>query len=118
GERHSRLARIQGKVWDQLYSPTSLAQVDNHARGQLAEQLSKELREVIGKTNPKAELVCQSSLLALILRAIPPALGGIGCASEECVAVAREVLDLHQRCMASMRDYRNNPFMLNKYLSW
>lgn len=62
GERHSRLARIQGKVWDQLYSPTSLAQVDNHARGQLAEQLSKELREVIGKTNPKVSVCLHYSV--------------------------------------------------------
>lgn len=50
-ERHSRLGRIQGKVWDTLYSPTSLARVDGHVRGQLAEGLAKELRELIDKTH-------------------------------------------------------------------
>ncbi|RFU31755.1 hypothetical protein B7463_g4585, partial [Scytalidium lignicola] len=139
-ERHSRLGRIQGKVWDQLYSPTSLAQVDGHVRGQLAEGLAKELRELIGKIHSEisnttqqlsedgqdtlrdvylqAELVCQYSLLALILRAIPPALGSLGSASDDCIAVAREVLDLHQRCVTSMRENKNDPFMLSKYLSW
>lgn len=49
-ERHCRLGRIQGRVWDQLYSPTSIAQVDSHVRSQLAEGLAEELRELIGKT--------------------------------------------------------------------
>ena len=51
GERHSKLGRIQGKVWDQLYSPTSLAHANTQVRGQIAEGLADELREIINRTH-------------------------------------------------------------------
>lgn len=51
GELHSKLGRIQGKVWDELYSPTSLAQVDTLVRAQTAERLADELLELISKTH-------------------------------------------------------------------
>lgn len=37
---------------------------------------------------------------------------------DECITVARNVLDLHQRCVTSIRDFTLDPFMLDKYLSW
>jgi hypothetical protein len=60
------------------------------------------------------DLVCQSSMLALILRAIPEPGGGV---SDDCVAVAREVLAMHEQCMAAVRG-APDPLMVTKYLNW
>lgn len=44
--RRTRLARIQGKVYDQLYNPEGLSKPE-YERGKIAESLARELREVI-----------------------------------------------------------------------
>ena len=62
----------------------------------------------------RADMVCHSSLLVLILRAFPAASGaGIN----ECVTAARDTLELHQECMNSVRDC-NNPLLITKYITW
>lgn len=43
---HSRLARIQGRIYDRLYSPAALGQ-DVEERGRVAEALAGELRQLI-----------------------------------------------------------------------
>jgi len=48
--RSVRVARIQEKVQDQLYSPTSLARPDTR-RAQIAEGLAADLREIIKETH-------------------------------------------------------------------
>lgn len=48
--RSTRLARIQGKVYDQLYSPAGLARAEDE-RGNMAEALARNLRELINETN-------------------------------------------------------------------
>ncbi|KIX01886.1 uncharacterized protein Z518_07825 [Rhinocladiella mackenziei CBS 650.93] len=137
--RSTKIAKIQGRVYDQLYSPVGLSWPD-YERGQVAEVLADELRALInethievcdasdhpseGETDPmravylRCELICQSSLLALILRAIPPAPGSLGGVSDDCVAVARETLDIHQQCMQQVRSCKSDPFMITKYLNW
>jgi hypothetical protein len=50
-DRHTRLGRIQGMIYDQLYSVAGSTQTDDFARGRIAIQLAKELREVIKKTH-------------------------------------------------------------------
>jgi hypothetical protein len=47
--RFVKQARIQGRVYAQLYSPTGLARHDKE-RGEVAERLAVELRELIGQT--------------------------------------------------------------------
>jgi hypothetical protein len=64
------------------------------------------------------DLVCQSSVLALILRAITTAPGSLTGVSDDCVAVARDALDLHEQCMQSVYNCKSNPFMVTKYISW
>ena len=66
----------------------------------------------------QCDLVCQTSLLAFILRAVPATGGCISAASGECVAVARDALDTHERCMREVRGCKNDAFLVTKYISW
>ena len=47
--RHTRLARIQGKAYDQLCSPAAPSQPSNEC-GHMIEVLSRELQEIIDET--------------------------------------------------------------------
>jgi len=58
--RSTRLARIQGKVYDHLYSPAGLFLPANE-RGHLARAIARDLRELINETHADV-LVCPSSL--------------------------------------------------------
>ncbi|WAO96393.1 Zn(2)-C6 fungal-type domain-containing protein [Fusarium falciforme] len=122
--RFIKVSRVQRQVYDRLYSPASLsASADD--RYQTCQRLSQEMRATIYETRVelseatiKAEtgdseadpmrviylqcdFVCQSSLLALILKAIPP--GQHPDIPDNCIAVARSTLDMHERCMEGMR---------------
>jgi hypothetical protein len=66
----------------------------------------------------QCDLVCFYSLLTLILRAIPASGDSSSCVSDECVAVARDALDIHQQCIVGIRGFKNDPFMVTKYLNW
>jgi len=48
--RGNRLGRIQGNVYDQLYSPEGLSRPDDE-RGRMAEALARELRGLINETH-------------------------------------------------------------------
>ncbi len=48
--RTIKLTRIQGKVYDQLYSPEGLSRPENE-RGMLAKTLAEELRDLIDMTH-------------------------------------------------------------------
>ncbi|KIW09779.1 hypothetical protein PV08_11879 [Exophiala spinifera] len=133
----TRQSMIQGQVYDQLYSPSGLSKSD-HERRTIVNALALELRELIQETrvdimnaeqldpnvNPMAivylrcDLVCSSSTLALILRAAPAPGESANRASEECVTVAREVMDIHQQCMDSVKSWKGNTAMLQKYINW
>ncbi|KAI8953772.1 fungal-specific transcription factor domain-containing protein [Xylaria longipes] len=131
-------SRIQGKIYDQLYSPTGLARFDVE-RGLMAQSLASELREIISETkiachNPvlapgaehdkmlavylKIELVRQLSLLTLILRAVPAAAGSPSTITDECAMAAHETLDLHQQAMAAIEDCKDDQFTMHRYLHW
>ncbi|KAI1127902.1 fungal-specific transcription factor domain-containing protein [Nemania abortiva] len=136
--RCSRNSRIQGKIYEQLYSPTGLA-VFNVQRGEMAQALASELREIIDETRTacdsplpvlgteqdkmravylKIEIVKQLSLLTLILRAIPAPPGSPTTITDECAAVAHETLDMHQQCMVAIEESKDDQFMTNRYLNW
>ncbi len=66
----------------------------------------------------QCDLVCQSSLLALILRAVPTLQNSPSSISDECVAVARETLNIHQQCMASIGNRKDDPSIVMKYINW
>jgi hypothetical protein len=66
----------------------------------------------------QCDLVCQYSLLALILRAIPTGQGFLSGVLDDCVVVARDALDMHEQCMKDLRGCKNDPFMVTKYINW
>ncbi|KAI0173200.1 hypothetical protein GGR52DRAFT_579960 [Hypoxylon sp. FL1284] len=137
--RTVKLSRLQGKIYDQLYSPTGLCRHEDD-RGRLAKEFARELRGLIDRTHAeirdsadkqndinsdtmriiylRCDLVCQSSLLALILRAIPTSPGLVSGVSDESVTVAREVMEIHQQCMLDVRTCKAGPAMVSKYINW
>ncbi|KAK7432250.1 hypothetical protein QQZ08_001195 [Neonectria magnoliae] len=134
--RSVKVARIQKRVYNQLYS-TAGQSLSSEQRRRSVQVLSKELRELIeeGRADiseavgqlgdPEADtmkivylhcdLVCETSLLVLILRAMPPGQGSD--VSEECVVAARDTLDMHQHCMELVRGCRD-PLLVTRYITW
>ncbi|KAJ4221144.1 hypothetical protein NW759_007214 [Fusarium solani] len=136
--RFIKVARVQRQVYDRLYSPASLS-ASAEDRYQTCQTLSQEMRETIDETHvelseatSKAEagdsdvdpmrviylqcdFVCQSSLLALILKAIPP--GQYTDIPDNCIGVARSTLDMHETCMEGMRRCKD-PLLVRKYVNW
>ncbi|KAI0879413.1 fungal-specific transcription factor domain-containing protein [Hypoxylon argillaceum] len=116
--RCSQTSRIQGKIYDQLFSPVGLAAFDIE-RGETARALASELRGIIEETrtafhNPtpalpgavhdkmravylKIEQTKQLALLTLILRAVPAPPGSPTTIADECAAAAHETLEMHQQ---------------------
>ena len=72
----------------------------------------------VGKAYMQCELICQYSLLALILRAAPASAGFSSSVSDECLAVAREALHVHEACVATIRNCKREPLMLARYVNW
>ncbi|RDW74799.1 hypothetical protein BP6252_05941 [Coleophoma cylindrospora] len=137
--RSTKLGRLNGIVYDQLYSPTGLSRPDDE-RTFIAATLAGDLRELINdtrteisnvpdhhiddETDPmritylRCDLVCEFSILALILRAIPMTQGSMNGILDDCLAVAREALDIHEQCMKDLQGCKNDPFMVTKYINW
>ncbi|KAH8898669.1 hypothetical protein GQ53DRAFT_635840 [Thozetella sp. PMI_491] len=138
--RYIRLARIQGQVYDQLFSPTGLYHTSDQERSIMAAAFAEQLRPLIKETHREAladveypedcepdplrviylqcELICQCSLLTLVLRAVPSTSNPLSISSDDCVATAREVLDIHQQCVEGARRCKNDPLMASKYMNW
>ncbi|KAI0468679.1 fungal-specific transcription factor domain-containing protein [Xylaria cf. heliscus] len=135
--RCAQTASMQGKIYDQLYSPSGLARFDVE-RGLSAQMLASEFREIISDTkiacynpiNPpgaeedkmravylKVELVKQLAILTLILRAIPTPVGSPSTITDECAMAAHETLDMHQQAVAAIEDSKDR-FMTHRYLHW
>lgn len=64
----------------------------------------------------QADLVCHTSILTSILRALPPAFEDPSISSEYVVA-ARAVFDIHEQCMVRVRQ-SNDPPTIARYLNW
>ncbi|KAF2117979.1 hypothetical protein BDV96DRAFT_406881 [Lophiotrema nucula] len=135
--RSTRLGRIHGMVYDQLYSPASLDRPVAE-RTRAVESLAQSMRLLINDTHaevvdatsiqsndepdlmqamlPKCDLVCETSLLALILRARPATAGFMGGISDDCVIAAREALEMHEQCMNHLKALGND--MIVTYVNW
>ncbi|KAF2447202.1 hypothetical protein P171DRAFT_384374 [Karstenula rhodostoma CBS 690.94] len=134
-----RTARIQGRAYDELYSPKGLLREETE-RAYVAESLATELQQCIDDTRAaiserigsltantadpvgvlymQCELICQYSLLALVLRAVPVSVGAVCSISDECLKVAREALRAHEECISTIRSCKNEPLMLMRYVNW
>ncbi|KAF7589690.1 hypothetical protein BBP40_003937 [Aspergillus hancockii] len=126
------LARIQGGVYEKLYSPAALSQSESE-RVTNARQLASDMqwsvmepyRQVFAnrpKTSPmeahyiKSDEVCRLSVLTLIYRAIPPPADSPSTFIAECIEVARAALHSHQECMATLKE--SSDTMISSYLHW
>lgn len=141
--RYLHVSRIQRQVWDRLYSPAGLA-TPAHERGLVVQDLAGQLRAVLEdvyteisallpteparragdpETDPmrivylQCDLVCNLSLLTLVLRAVPVPMGESWQVSHECVEVARNTFEVHQQCIRSVHACRD-PLIVKKYISW
>ncbi|PYH60922.1 putative C6 transcription factor [Aspergillus niger CBS 101883] len=113
-----RFATIQGKVYELLYSPAALARPESeraaHAR-QLASEVQQEImepfegiqfdkqRSPVDEVFFRSDKVARLSVLTLIYRAIPPQ-GTQGTFIHECIETARSALEVHQGCMAEVKE--------------
>ena len=66
----------------------------------------------------KGEQVIEYSLLALILRAIPPGAKHQGGISEGCISASRKTLDLHEQCINALWTRTNDPVLRARYINW
>ncbi|KAL3601791.1 hypothetical protein FPOAC2_06065 [Fusarium poae] len=134
--RAIRFGRIQGRIYSHLYSPEGLASTDE-VRGGAASILAQEIQSIIDETQADisaalcrnamveqdparvvylhCDLVCQSSMMSMVLRAIPAS--GNTDATDGCVTVARNTLDLHGQCM-KLVDGCRDPLLMKRYISW
>ncbi|TLD18503.1 hypothetical protein PspLS_10185 [Pyricularia sp. CBS 133598] len=140
----TRHAHVQGRIYDELYSPAAL-RLPVERRVQTARELAAELRNMMGMLPsmeiyqlPKAsqdkkydagvldmlmksDRVSMLSSLALCYRAIPPDgrdMGGDGISrtfNQECIEVAREAMQAHEGCMQLMRESRD---LATAYIHW
>ncbi|EYB21754.1 hypothetical protein FG05_03559 [Fusarium graminearum] len=133
--RAIRFGRIQGRIYSHLYSPEGLTYT-NDAREEAAGVLAQEIQSIIDETQADiaaalcqsstveedparviylhCDLVCQSSMMSMVLRAIPTPTGTD--AIDNCVTVARNTLDLHGQCM-KLVDGCKNPLLMKRYIS-
>ncbi|VUC32933.1 unnamed protein product [Clonostachys rosea] len=139
--RSVRVARVQGNVYEQLYSPAAISVANNSTRIHSAEQLAEQLRNLIGEiyselhaaeanyeqdalSDPlqeyhlQCDLVCLTSLLTLILRAVPLPLESLGGSPSSYVTAARDVFDIHHKCMMGIKQRGIGCSMNRKYINW
>ncbi|KAL4903369.1 hypothetical protein BDW74DRAFT_186052 [Aspergillus multicolor] len=125
------LARIQGLVYQHLYSPAALRQEEVsrvvEARRLAAEMEDRVMRpfrllyptfdnlNAIECLYVKCDEVCRFSVLTLIYRAIPPQ-PGTGTFVKECIEAARSALQTHKSSMGMLTEA--NEVMKLSYLHW
>ncbi|KAL4888603.1 fungal-specific transcription factor domain protein [Aspergillus ambiguus] len=125
-------ARMQGKVYETLYSPTALNKPEEQRDSQ-ARKLASELQWTVIEPHKKdidrqslslydaiavkADEVAHLSLLAMIYRAIPGQDGSSGSSINECVETARAALECHQQCMEMLKECNESHVVLI-YFHW
>ncbi|KAF4336094.1 hypothetical protein FBEOM_10030 [Fusarium beomiforme] len=134
--RSIRMGRIHGKAYDQLYSHEGLS-ASTYSRCEAAKKLSQELQLIVDETHAEiakalaegqgingdpmkviylhCDLVCQSSLMAMVLRVLPGSHGTY--VHESCITVARNTLDLHDQCMKLVNGCKD-PLLIRRYINW
>ncbi|KAF7627904.1 fungal-specific transcription factor domain protein [Aspergillus flavus] len=125
-------ARIQGRVYEMLYSPKALSQPEEQRASQ-ALQLASELQWMVMEPHKKeidrqslslydslsvkTDEVAHLTLLTMIYRAIPAQDGTPGGFTSECVETARAALEHHQQCMKMLNACNKRQAVIS-YLHW
>ncbi|GIJ85287.1 hypothetical protein Asppvi_004143 [Aspergillus pseudoviridinutans] len=127
-----KTAEIQGKVYEQLYSPAALSGPERE-RALCARQLASEMEVAVMEPFKKLERssdsvseiegfliksdeVSRFSILTLIYRAIPASGESTTTFVPECIETARAALESHQVCMTNLRE--SSEATKCSYLHW
>ncbi|KAH1498459.1 hypothetical protein LV164_003766 [Aspergillus fumigatus] len=127
-----KTAEIQGKVYEQLYSPAALSRPERE-RVFCARQLASEMevavmepfKELERSSRPlseaedfliKSDEVSRLAILTLIYRAVPASGTSTTTFVPECIETARAALESHQACMTRLRE--STEAMKCSYLHW
>ncbi|KAL3460019.1 hypothetical protein BJX64DRAFT_193441 [Aspergillus heterothallicus] len=127
-----QMAKIQGLLYEKLYSPAALCQ-DLKLRMAEARSLAARMQDDVmypfEKIYPllnsmtrvesmyiQCDEVCRFSTLTLIYRAIPPQIGSTGTFVEECIQSARRALRSHRSCMGLLKEATAGTKL--SYLHW
>ncbi|KAB8234773.1 hypothetical protein BDV23DRAFT_30138 [Aspergillus alliaceus] len=129
-----QLARIQGKVYEMLYSPAALRKPASEralCARQLASEMQSSVTEPFKKVTPKisgisdldeiylrSDEVCRLSVLTLIYRAIPANADSPSTFIDECIETARLTLAMHQDCMTMLEQGNRSNEVKCSYLHW
>ncbi|XPS76842.1 hypothetical protein M3J09_008886 [Ascochyta lentis] len=127
-----KLAGIQGRVYEDLYSPRALKQ-PRASRAAKADSLVLEIRQTWAEHDQIGHIpgtpeethdvfmlgdkVTLSTTLTLVLRAVPSTDSQSLSCSQDCLAAARQAMQLHQTCttkFATMSDKH----VFSEYLHW
>ncbi|EQB52059.1 hypothetical protein CGLO_08344 [Colletotrichum gloeosporioides Cg-14] len=130
-------AKCQGKIYEMLYSPDSMAQ-PYHVRQTRVHELVSMLHDVETRTqeaNAKwgdraremvegafvdfcliSDSVLRLSMLTMVYRAAPRAEGSPTTFSPECIKAARAALEKHQECVSVMR--KSHDVYFATYIHW
>ncbi|KAF2018575.1 hypothetical protein BU24DRAFT_418099 [Aaosphaeria arxii CBS 175.79] len=125
-----KLAGLQGRVYEELYSPFALRKPTS-SRTAYAEALASDIRQIstereqVGFIAGMSEYANECALLSdkvtisatltLVLRAIPSNDGNL--LSAACIAAARQSLHLHQTCTAKIMGIADK-HAFAEYLHW
>ncbi|KAF5524019.1 putative transcriptional regulatory protein [Colletotrichum aenigma] len=131
------VSSIQGKTYEQLYSPEAILQPasvrEGRARGLAAElqrvtertqethaQYLQAAIEAVGENTMDffnvSDEVLRLSLLTIIYRAVPSPPGSPTTFSTECIDAARATLQRHQDCMKIMA--KDGYYLFPMYMNW
>lgn len=127
-----KLAGIQGRIYEDLYSPRALKQ-SKASRAAKADLLVTDIRQmwtehdqigfIPGTPEETHEVfmlgdkVTMSTTLTLVLRAVPSTDDQPLSCSQDCIAAARQALQLHRTCTAKFADMSDR-HVFSEYLHW
>ncbi|RSL97765.1 hypothetical protein CEP52_010718 [Fusarium oligoseptatum] len=133
------MSTLQGRVYDEIYSPASLAQpasvrtararalaaetkrlmeVEDDLQVKCKDQVARKLGDVLSQLCFRSERVTSLSMLTLIYRSIPPDKPGASVFCDECIATARRAVREHEKCVEifTSTEIQSNYFLL--YVNW
>ncbi|KAL4948436.1 hypothetical protein BDW69DRAFT_176437 [Aspergillus filifer] len=132
-------ASIQGRIYDEIYSPRALMQ-PQHIRTAHAQALASELEsamahdqkvhdqyeaskgQVLGldyhEIARRADRIRSLSMLTLIYRSIPPQKPSTSAFCQECIDAARATLQEQDRCVAAITRAQERTVLLEAYINW
>ncbi|KAJ4313470.1 hypothetical protein N0V84_009395 [Fusarium piperis] len=133
------MSTLQGRVYDEIYSPASLAQpasvrttraralaaetkrlmeVENDLQFKCEDQVSRKLGSVMSQLCFRSERVTSLSMLTLIYRSIPPDKPGGSVFCDECIATARRAVREHEKCVEILTSTEKQSNYLLLYVNW